>query len=992
MKIGLLGPLELTADGKYVDLSGARPRTVLALLALNADRPVPSEQLVDALWGEAPPRTARTQVQYCISALRRTLAAAGRPDAITTWPSGYQLNTADGELDLALFTDAVEAARDLAAQGRLADASEQLGRGLSQWRGPALMGVESESLRRAATLLEERRLAAVEERARIDLALGRHHEIIGELRAAAEEQPLREGLHAHLMLALYRAGRQIEALDVYRSLRELLVRELGIEPGKELQELETAVLRRDPRLDPGSHSPHEGNIPRQLPAGVSDFTGREDSVSAAMEHLLARPGGKREEEDRFRAVRVMGISGQEGVGKTSLAIHVAHRVRAEFPDGQLYADLHGTEDSGAANRVLAGFLRALGVVGTAVPDDPEEQRATYRSLLADRRVLVVLDEAPDESLVRDLLPAGPGCALLVTSRARLAGVPGLRQLHLDVLDEQRALELLGRIVGHERVRKEQPAAVALVALCGGLPLALRIVGARLAGLPHWPLDRVVRRLRDENRALDELSHGGLDLRERLTHVCRSMDPEARRLLALLALVRTGGFGAWTAAALLGTDLVTAEDALEGLLRAQLVDVVAAGELPPLYQLHDLVRVFAGEQLSSTRSTAEQQAALHRVLGARTALAQEAHRRDHGGHPALPHGTAHRWRLSPDDTADVLRDPAHWWRQEQRAMVAAVDTAAELGLDELCWELALACTARFELWGATEDWRMTAERALSVCRRSGNRLGTAAALYALGTLHLFEQRLDDAARCLHPAAEIFQEAGGAPDRAPARLALAELAALRAEHTAAVEHRAAALAAFRAAGDRVGEAYTLTAMAEAVRAREPDLAGELLHSALAMSREADCLRAEARVLGGLGEWSLRTGHHARAQQTFSQALRLSRGLGDRRGEAHALDGIGRAHAGAGRAARADAVLLQALVLARQVGERVLEGRVLYTLGCGALATGGRSVARAHLVAALEVFTEVGVPDWVRSTEDALREAGPAPRSVVASSTDGGMTTGR
>lgn len=1002
MEIRLLGPLEIVDGDQQLSIGGPRRQVVLAMLALNAHRVTPNDQLVDAVWGELPPATARSQIQICISALRRVLADAGRADLIVTRPSGYLLATAPGELDLDRFARLGEAARMHADQGRTAEAARAFAEALGLWRGPALMGVPSDLAQRAATVLNEQRLALTEESYRLELELGRHDKVIGPLFELVAQEPLRERLYGSLMLALYRAGRQADALDVFRRMRSVLVSELGIEPGRELQELEMAILNGDPRLEAPAAAPsaavgarpaqarpaeEEAELPptgaavpppHQLPTDTADFTGREEHVEEIRNYLQTPVA----ENSGACPVRVVGITGKGGIGKSSLAIRAAHELHAVFPDGQLYADLHGAGGDDAA-RVLARFLRALGVASHSVPDDLEERKALYRSRLAGQRVLVVLDDVPDEPLLRDLMPGSGSCAVIVTSRSRLSGLPGIRRVNLDLFTEELSVELLARIAGRERVAKELPAAVELANFCAGLPLALRIAGARLACRPHWRINRLVQRLRSEAGRLDELAHGGLELRSNIALAYGALGPDAQRLFRLFALPRASDFAGWTAAALLDVDLPTAEDIVEELVDAQLLDVLTfPGEAAPRYRFHDLIKIYARERLAEADHTGTDDpdaasadcgdAALRRVLAAWMTLAEECHRREYGGDYTVLHGTAERWHLPEDELADLLKNPMAWWETERRALVAAVHQAADLGLDELSWDLALTSVTLFETKGYFDDWRETSETALALAERTGNTRGQAAMRYSLGTLHMFQKRLAEADGCFLPALETFVRDG---ERHGAALVLRNMAfvdRLRGDHAAMMDKYTAVLADLRELGDKIGEAHVLCSIAKVrLDAAEYDTAREMLNSALAICRETGCLRVEAQVIYRLGELYLRTETLDLANQAFNWVLRLVRKSNDRIGESHALYGLGLVHWGEGRTTQAEAVLLQAVTLAKQVGERTVEAQSLYSLGSIALAAGTHPAARTQLEAAAAIFSELGSALWHGKTRFALAD---------------------
>lgn len=557
----ILGPPQVvTAAGQDVAITPGRQHIVLGVLLLEANRVVSIDHLIDAIWDDDPPATARTQVQICVSRLRNRLVEAGF-DAIRTKPPGYLMPVRPGELDAQVFSARTAEADAMARAGRVEEAAEALGQAVGLWRGPALSGIESHILRAKATELDERRLAAVESHVDLQLRLGRHHELIGELSTLSSEHPLRERLRGLLMLALYRAGRQAEALEAYRLGRELMIDQLGLEPGEELRKLEAAILSGDPSLQavdtlpvppPRNAAEPEVVIPLQLPTDIGDFTGRAELIGQ-VGRLLAETG------DGY-ATRVVVLAGKPGVGKSALAVHVAHRLGEEhFPDGQLYCDLGGgRSEPMAAVDVLGRFLRALGVPGEALPEQIDERAEMYRQLLARKRILVLLDDAAGESQVLPLLPGSGDSVVVVTSRARLTGLAGARVYDVDVFDTDEAVGMLASVVGRARVAGEPAAAEALIRLVGRLPLALRIVAARLDARPHWTLAWMLERLSDERRRLDELAHGEMMVRASLALTYDGLEPMARRLLELLGMLDGLSFPNWVAAALLDADYVSRE--------------------------------------------------------------------------------------------------------------------------------------------------------------------------------------------------------------------------------------------------------------------------------------------------------------------------------------------------------------------------------------------------------------------------------------------------
>lgn len=619
---------------------------MLALLLLEAERIVPVDRLIDGVWGKEPPATSRSQIQICISSLRHQLSAGG---LITTRPPGYRLRTGGHLLDLAEFEGRVAAGRKAAAEGRLRRAVGAFRSALALWRGPALHGIGSGLVRGGVAQLDEQRLALHEECLELELAAGEHQRLVGELAALAAAHPLRERPRALLMTALYRAGRQAEALNEYRMTRERFIEELGIEPGDGLRRLHQAILSGDPQLLGGAGAgtgprvavadrPAPQRVPRLLPADVADFTGRREALAALLEGPAGQYGAGPEAgpdgtvepgaEAGLTAVPVTVISGRAGVGKTTLAIRAAHRLTPRYPDGQLFASLSGP--GGAAVRpgdVLARFLRALGVPEPEIPADAEERAEMYRDRLAGRRVLVVLDGAGSQEQVAALLPGTAGCRVLITSRQRLTGLPAARRVELAPFDRAEALDLLARIAGRRRVEDEPAAAAALCAACDDLPLALRGAAARLVARPHWRVAELHRRLLECARPLDELSRSGADVRAGIAAGYASRTPGARRLLRLLAVPRTASFASWAGAPLLRTDPLTSLDLLEELAEAYLLEVeVDAVTGTARYRLPGLVRAFARERLAAEETAGAHRSALERYLGALLYLLDEARRR------------------------------------------------------------------------------------------------------------------------------------------------------------------------------------------------------------------------------------------------------------------------------------------------------------------------------------------------------------------------------
>ncbi|MCW2902040.1 MAG: hypothetical protein JWO67_4305 [Streptosporangiaceae bacterium] len=610
MQVRLLGPVQLRDRDGPVPI-GPRVRVVLAALALSPGRAVSVQRLVSAVWPEDPPVTATAQIQACVSALRRAISDAGLParDVVVTTPPGYMLSAGSADVDVLRFDGELAEAAGAAAAGDHQEAAALLREALARWRGRALEGFPGLAVE--ATRLEERRVSALERRFDADLACGGHVDLIPELASLVAEHPLRERFRGQLMLALHGAGRQSEALEVYQDGRRFLVEELGLEPGPELREVQRQVLLATyPRQVAHIPAP-EGCEPSPLPPDVPDFTGRRAQAAGVIEAIATDP-------HTSEAVPTVAITGCGGVGKTTLAVHVAHRLRERFCDGRLYADLRAADGRAAdPSEVLARLLRRLGLEPGEIPGCREDRAELYRARLYGRRVLVVLDNADDEAQVRPLLPGSGTCSVIVTSRRRLTGLPGAVPVELGMFTDAQATELLCRVAGADRVLAE-PAAAALIArLCDRLPLALRIAAARLAAKPHWRLEGFARRLADERRRLDELTHADLEVRGSIGLSHNGLSSPAQRVLRLLGLLDWPDFGTGPAAALLDVGDDQAEELIEELIDARLVEPAgrdAAGGAR--YRLPDLVRVYARERAAGDETAAERHAALSRALTTR----------------------------------------------------------------------------------------------------------------------------------------------------------------------------------------------------------------------------------------------------------------------------------------------------------------------------------------------------------------------------------------
>lgn len=963
MDFRVLGALEVEARGQRLDLGGTRQQTVLAVLLLDANRAVTTSRLMEAIYGDDPPPTSKAQVQICISALRRLFAANGEAGLITTRPQGYAIQVEEDRLDSNRFEALLAQARH-AREDRSFDAAVKHFRdALALWRGPVLDGIDSRLMQSAAARLTEHRITANEDCIQIELDLGRHHQLVGELNRLVEEHPLRERLREQLMLALYRSGRQAEALQVYRQARQILIDELGIEPNERLQQLEYAILTCDESLDlprqpvqlTAEAPVTVPAVPGMLPTDIADFTGRARQVGDIRQRLLtasSRAG---------YAVPIIVIVGKAGIGKTTVAVHAAHSVADHFPDGQLFADLHGGVSRPVGpGQVLERFLRVLGVPGASMPETLEERAEMYRALLADRRMLIVLDDAGGESQVQPLLPGNPASAVIVTSRSRLAGLPGAIHVDVDLFDSGQALDLLSRIAGAKRVQAEPEAAEALAELCGRLPLALRIAGARLSARPHWSIGQLVDRLTDETRRLDELKHGEMGIRASISLTYDAVSEEARRLFRRLAILDSHLFSAWTGAALLDVPLMDAQDLLDDLADAQLIETTGVGRgIHTRYRFHDLIRVFARERLVMEEPTAERSAALARVLGALLLLSDAARRQEYGADILLDND-APAWPLPPHLVEQIISAPLSWFERERLFLVSGIRQAAQAGFTALCWGLAMNAVPFFESRVYLDDWRETNEIALEATRQAGDRRGQAAIMYAMGSLCITEQRFVDAQRNFETAVELFREVGETRGMAVAVRNIGFLDRMAGRFEDAAKRYEQALQIFRATGEQVAAAYALQNLAQLrLEFDDPDGAMPLLAEALALSKAGGSRRVSAQVLHRMGHTHLQIGDVEPAEEAFAEALTVVRDIGDPIGEAYALHGLGVARLRRGDVAEADSALRQALVVAGTSHYQLAEARVLVGLGELGIAEGDPGQAVTHLQQAAALFRRMQAP---------------------------------
>lgn len=960
LQFRLLGPVEMSRGSACIPLTVGRNEIVLAMLLLEAGRLVSVQRLVDALWAEDPPTTARSQVQICVSMLRKLLS---EPDAaILTRPPGYLLRIPDGALDVSRFRQLCAAAEDTARR----DSEQAVARYREAlWRGEACASVASQIVQQAAIRLNEERWVALENCLDLELRLGRHQQVVAELTEVVSAEPLRERLRALLMLALHRCGRQAEALEVYRAGRQILIEEIGADPGKELRALEHAILTGDSILDPpagvsaGNAEPVAAvPLPRQLPAPVPDFVGRTDLLKLGCK-VMQQPGAGPGEAD---VAPLMLLTGRGGIGKTTLALSIAHAVRVSFPDGQLFAKLR--ESGGPVTNpagVLEQFLRALGVPAAAIPEELAERTAMFRSCLADRQVLIVLDDAASVSQLEPLLPGERRCGVIATSRSRLFGPPGAVHLEVGVLDDLTAAELLNRVVGSDRIAAEPKAAEELIRLCEGLPLALRIVASKLVARGHWRVSRMVERLNDERRRLNELDLEGTSIRATLEFSYRNLPKDARLLLDRLGLLDQADFPCWVGAPLLDVAAAAAEDTLDELVAAGLAEARLTEGGETRYRMHDMVRLFAREKLAETHPQSDRLAVLRRYLGCWLSLVTAAHCSFYGGEFHVVHGSATHWPLPDEIVSSLLASPLAWFHAERAGLVGAILLAARVRLAEYCWDLAVSALTFFELGAYPDDWYRTHDAALAVTTETGNDRGTAALLYSLG-VRASSRDVEAARSCLGQSLEIWQRLADPHGEALALLALANVSRLTGEFDAADDAYQRALGRFTEAEDLAGQASALRGMAQvAMEHGDHEQADALFDRSVAVARQAGARRDVAQSMYNSSELRWRLGDFAGAEERLRQVARLTSQSGDIVGEGYALLGLAITGIRTQELTQAARHLSRAGTLARRSGDTLLRGRVLLATAELELASGSSHRARAQLTAAREAFAVIGSPPW-------------------------------
>ncbi len=982
LRFAVLGPVRAWQGDRELDLGPPQQRAVLVALLLRGGRAVTVGELIDAVWGEDPPLAAVSVLRTYASRLRKVLEAgrrAGEPPRVLVSVAGaYALRVADDCLDLRVRERRVAEAKQARAEGDLVRAGLLLRAALEGWENVALTGIPGPLAEAERSRLAEIRLGVLETRLEADLELGRHDELVAELTALVAEYPLHERLWHLLMLALYHCGRQAEALAAFSDARRTLVRELGVEPGRRLQELHARVLAADqaPAVAPGPAVPYSGPLlrPEQLPTVVADFVGREEEVRLLRQALTA--------PQEAQAAAITVIVGMGGVGKTALAVQAAHVVREHFPDGQLYADLRGADRSPAdALAVLAGFLRALGAQEGSLPGDPDERAALYRSQLASRRILVVLDNVYDTDQVRPLLPGSSSCGVLVTSRSRLAALPATRRISLEGFAPETALALFARIVGEDRVRAEPDAALRVVEACGGLPLAVRVVASRLGARPGWSMADLAERLSDEQQRLTQLRVESLAVESSFRLGYAQLTLEEARVFRLLALHGIRDIGLHVAAAAVGMPMRIAEEVLERLVDVGMLESSTAER----YRYHDLLRLFARQQAEhEEREGQELDTALTRLLELFLATARTAYQLVRPGHTApqsLPPTTVRGQPL-----ADAWAARA-WADRELPGILAVVAQAAareQAALTALAAAVLWALDPLLEERFGWQDAIPACRAVVQAARRAGNKRAEGRARYSLGGALAQLGQWAEADEHTHIALSL---ADATDDKVTLAMTLnlsGVSAAYQGDGAAGIDYFERAVAVSVSIGDQSLESEALGNLNQARLDRgHCDVA--LLPATrrhLSLTEEIGDPLLRSRSLYRLGQVQRRVGHLSEAIDTHRQGLELIEPSGPDYLRAGHLFRLAEALRDAGRPQAAIKEAEHAAVLLRDLDFASLEARIVRFVGDVLNDLGHTDRARACWIRASAMFTRLGLPTGdldrlIADSSQALGEPGaPAP----------------
>jgi DNA-binding SARP family transcriptional activator len=954
-EFAILGPLEVRRGGTLVHVGGPRQRALLALLLCHANRVVSRDELIEELLAGQPPGSAGRMLQVQISRLRQALAGGDGQPRVVARPPGYLLRVGPGELDLHAFEQRVAAGRAALARGDPGQAAALLAEAESLWRGRPLADLEFESFARVEIQrLDADRLAAAEDRIEAQLALGQHAALCPELEQLVAEHPLRERLRGQLMVALYRSGRQADALETYRAGRVLLVAELGVEPGPGLRRVHEQVLAADPLLD--LPAPAGAAATRALPRDSAAFTGRRRELAK----LLAGIDGQ---AATGAVVGIHAIDGMAGIGKTTFAVHAAHRLAPSYPDGQFFLPLHahtpGQRPVDPAE-ALASLLLTAGLAPQQIPPGLEARAARWRDHLADQKILLLLDDAVGHEQIRPLLPGTTGSLVLITSRRRLTALDDAAVISLDTLPPGEAAELLARLAGRAQLASGAGPARELTRLCGYLPLAIGMLARQLRHHPAWTAAGMAAELAAARDRLALMHAENLSVAAAFALSYADLTEDLQRLFRRAGLVPGPGFDAYAAAALDDTSLAAARRGLDELYDHHLLAEPAPGR----YQLHDLLREHA-RALAAGDGPAESDAAVGRLLDyyLHTALAAgryfaspaSASRRALPGHPPAQ---------APDVSA--LGQATAWLDAERANLHAAVDYATTRGRSRHAVAIPAAMSGFLAVRGHWDQSAALHQAALGAARQAGDRLGEAD---TLGTLCELQQHTGDypaAAASLAQALALYREAGDQRGLAWSLVQLGFLRVLTGDYPAAAASHQQALDLFEDLGNLPGQAWALTHMGFLQQLMEDyPAAVASLQRALTLFGDLGDLEGQAGALNCLGVVQEETGDYPAAAASQQQALALFGDLGDRLGQAHARNDLGLVQQQTGDYPAAAASHQQALALFTDLGNRLGQAEALNRLGELSLRTSATGPARDQHTRALAIARDIGAaPEEARA----------------------------
>ncbi len=986
----MLGPITVRSDGHSIPVGGPRQRCVLGALLVNVGREVTVDQIISYLWSDDPPRTARSVIQVQISHLRRIL-----PDSIATTSGGYVLDVDPESVDLHRF----RRLRKSAAGSDAETAVVLLDQALDCWRGVPFSGVGSEYLDHSVVApLREERASAVIEWGGHALDLGRYRDVASRLTSFVSEEPFRERLHHLLITALWRDNERAGALSAYEEFRSRLADELGVDPGPELVALYNRMLQEEGTPQESlaaSRAPETGFtylVRNDLPRDLPDFTGRQEPLRQ-LEELASAEDGR---------AKVCVITGAGGEGKTATAVRFGYEAAKRYPDGQLFIDLYGytsNKEPLDPASALGALLRAVGVDAGDVPESLDERSALWRATLMGRKALLVLDNVSSYAQVSPLLPSSPGSLTLITTRNELSGVSGARFLTLGMLDEASSLELLGRILGEERVRREPEQAHEIARICGGLPLALRVIAGRMLSRPKWTFAHVARRMNEQNRKFRELQVEGQSVESVIDLSFQSLNSEQRNAFLLLGLMVGNTIDLAGGAALLKVTVEDADDILQELVGMCLLDEPQGD----VYRMHDLIREFSLARAVSAFGSGDVADARTRLAEYYLSTAQKA--ADLLGPRALSEepGTEVEYRTELLNREDA----ENWFSLHQENLAGAIDYFAATDNGELAWRMAEAVWRFYALHGEMGLLISSHERALQISEKQGNHRGRAVTLIGLGIAYCFSGRFNESISLLSEARDLLESVGDRRGvvRALANLGMAyervgrlvdSVGAIQGVMDNAIELGDLRLEAIQW-GNLAVLRQTLGEHEEAIRCAEQAIAQALGEDHSEVRAHAKRVMGEARA--GLGQLepafqdlneAMELSHALRldgpriyvhnslglayrsarcweeAVEAHSEALALAEKSGNRSGDSEILTDLGITYSAAVRYEEAAETLEKALATATERDERYMAARASLALGKLPEPVVGAERARELLTDALRTFEELGLPEADQARE--------------------------